>query len=129
MSECQSFPKLAGLAGGLLDANHFRVFVHADRDGVEVGRAEAAREGELRLPRELLTPEADHRKIEKSAMDLGENGVVHGQREIYPGDHGAECARDRVDVDALEAHGAANLAGTAERAQSTTQALSAAENS
>ena len=61
-------------------------------------------------------------------MDLGENDIFHGLGEIYPGDHGAECAGDRVDVDVLEAHGAANLAGTAERAQSTTQARPATEN-
>ena len=61
-------------------------------------------EGEERVGLELLAAEEDDEVLEPDATDLGDGGIVE-VGEVDAGDHRADCARERLDLQGVELRG------------------------
>src|SRR5579859_889428 len=92
---------VAGLAA---DVDNLGVRADAVIVGVDEDFAEAAGEGFVLIPLEVLVAEEDHAVVEERLADFAYHAVVEVPRDIDAADLGAECAGDRRKFDVSITH-------------------------
>ena len=86
-----------------MDHHHLGMTVDGSRRGVDVGLAEAAREGQMVVDFEGLVAEEEHQMVGPGLLNLRE-GLVVALRELHPAYFCADERRDGLHLDVPISH-------------------------